>query len=42
MCGCDKQTTPEFWAVTKSGTGTWDMGCKDSGMPGHGTRGYGT
>ena len=29
-------------AVTKSGTGTWDLGRKDSGTPGRGTRGRGT
>ena len=29
------------WAVTKSGTGTWDLGREDSGTPGRGTRGHG-
>ena len=34
-------------AGTKSGMGTWDLGCEDSGtrdlgMPGHGTWGLGT
>ena len=28
-------------AVTKSGTGTWDLGREDSGTPGRGTRGHG-
>ena len=28
-------------AVSKSGTGTWDLGREDSGTPGRGTRGRG-
>ena len=28
-------------AVTKSGTGTWDLGREDSGTPGRVTRGLG-
>ena len=33
--------TSEFPAVTKSGTGTWDLGREDSGTSGRGTRGRG-
>ena len=31
----------DLQAVTKSGTGTWDLGREDSGTPGRGTRGRG-
>ena len=33
--------SPVFPAVTKSGTGTWDLGREDSGTSGRGTRGRG-
>ena len=41
MYTCSKRKLGSYTAVTKSGTGTWDLGREDSGTPGRGTRGQG-